>query len=400
MLLDVPMGAETWTLAIADDRLLHVPLPAGDTIADVRAAVRVAMERPRRLDFPLRRAMTPDDRIALVVDEQVPSVGELVTGVLEYLASAGIGPDYVTIVTTPGSGQAEWIDALPDEFADVHTEVHQPGDRKQMSYLAASKLGRRIYLNRTLVDADQIIAISGRRYDPQLGYTGAEAGLYPVLSDDETRRTLDDQLTNESPTPEPNAIRAEAAEIAWLLGSPIFVQAIEAGDGGLADILAGLIDSSGDGIAAQDAHWKTRVAAPVDIVLATVRGRGDTFEQIAMAAAAAARAVRSEGIIVLLTDLDPVLGEGMELLRQSDDYSRAFRVVADKRPRDRATVVQWMAAATHARLFLASGLRPEIVEELFATPILSPGEVQRLLDAGGTCLYLPDADKRLVVVDE
>ena len=46
-------------------------------------------------------------------------------------------------------------------------QVHDPADRKKLSYLATTRQGRRIYLNRSAVDADQLIVLSrdavGRR---------------------------------------------------------------------------------------------------------------------------------------------------------------------------------------------------------------------------------------------
>ena len=41
--------------------------------------------------------------------------------------------------------------------------------------------GRRLYLNRTLVDADFVVVLSGRDYDPLTGYAGAEAAIFPAL---------------------------------------------------------------------------------------------------------------------------------------------------------------------------------------------------------------------------
>ena len=39
---------------------------------------------------------------------------------------------------------------------------------------------------------------------------------------------------------------------------------------------------------------------------------------------------------------------------------------------------------------------PDTAEELFATPLDHPGQAQRLLDAEGGCLILPDAHKVLI----
>jgi hypothetical protein len=47
---------------------------------------------------------------------------------------------------------------------------------------------------------------------------------------------------------------------------------------------------------------------------------------------------------------------------------------------------------------LLSGLPSETAEGLFTTPIEHARQVQRLIDAGGSCLILPEAHKLLVTV--
>ena len=56
----------------------------------------------------------------------------------------GIEPAAVTVLTPPGSSQ-EWIDELPDEFADVTAETHDPADKARLAYLASTKAGRRVW---------------------------------------------------------------------------------------------------------------------------------------------------------------------------------------------------------------------------------------------------------------
>ena len=55
-------------------------------------------------------------------------------------------------------------------------------------------------------------------------------------------------------------------------------------------------------------------------------------------------------------------------------------------------------AAKRASIFLASGYPDDVAEGLFATPIRTPSEVQRLIDTGGTVLLIPDAHKTTVTV--
>src|SRR5262249_5718560 len=150
-----------------------------------REQVRAALEAPFGFE-PLRRALTPDDRVTIVLDADLPHAAELLAGVLDHLGTAGIGPAAVTVGTPPQSRQ-DWIDDLPDEFADVTAETHDPADRAKLAYLATTKGGRRVYLNRTLVEADFVILLTGRGYDPLTGYAGAEAAVFPALADEEVK---------------------------------------------------------------------------------------------------------------------------------------------------------------------------------------------------------------------
>ena len=64
-----------------------------------------------------------------------------------------------------------------------------------------------------------------------------------------------------------------------------------------------------------------------------------------------------------------------------------------------ASLLQWAAAADGAHLYLMSGLTDDTVEGLFATPLRKASEVQRLLDAAPTCLFLEDAHKTLAICE-
>ena len=196
--VDVLVGRSTWSLKLRDADLVSVPVKPAATKVDPRSAVVAALEKPLRFE-PVRRALTPDDRIALAIDESLPHLPELIAGVLEYLASAGIPPSAVTAISPAGSAQ-HWVNDLPDTMADLQTEVHQPADRPRLSYLSATKESHRIYLNRTLVDADQSIVLTGRGFDPLLGYSGAEGILYPLLADIDSQRNLVSKTSPQTAT--------------------------------------------------------------------------------------------------------------------------------------------------------------------------------------------------------
>jgi nickel-dependent lactate racemase len=396
VVVEVPVGRSNWSLSVRDADLISLPPGREMAQVDPRAAVVAALEHPTRFEA-LRRALTPDDRIALVVDESLPHLPELIAGVLEYLASAGVPPSAVTAISPAGSSQP-WINELPEPMADLQTEVHQPGDRKKLSYLAATKDGRRIYLNRSLVDADQAIVLSGRGYDPLLGHAGAEGAVYPTLADSDTVRSLVPKI---SPQTVPDGVwpeQAEAAEVAWLLGSPFFVQVIEGAGDDITDVIAGLADTTQDGIDRYDALWKSNPSELADTVVVTLTGdpaRHD-FSALARAAACGARAAKEGGTVIILSEADPELGGATDVLRRCDDPPEAVRTLFREKPADAAAAVQWSWSAGRAKLYLASEIRPTTVEEMFATPLSGPKEVQKLLDQPGRCLIIPDAHKSWV----
>lgn len=398
MRIAMDYGRDRVEFEIAGNRLIAEPRPP-TALADPAAAVRAALEDP--FAFPaLRRALTPDDHVAIVLDEELPHLVELLVPLLEHIHSAGVAPESMTLLCSPSSSRQAWIDDLPDDFQDVHVEMCDPDDRRHIAYLATTKQGKRLYLNRTLVESDQIVVLSARRYDPLLGYSGAEGSLYPALSDRETRQEMNQRVNLGVPEAEPWPARRAAMETAWLLGAPFFVQVIESAGDGVAQVVAGTAESSREGQRLLDASWRQRVPQPADLVIAGISGDPSrhTFAMLAAALASAARVVQPGGRIALLTQAEPVLGHEVELLRNTDDPREILRQLHSKPTVEQAPVLRWAAAAVQARLNLLSGLPDDRVEELFATPLHSAREVQRLIDAGGSCLILPDAHKMLAVV--
>jgi nickel-dependent lactate racemase len=388
------VGSATWSLSVPPDRAVELHrAPVVPPAASAAVLVRDALEKPFGFE-PLRRALTPDDRVTIVADTRLPHFAEMLVEVLKHLDSAGVGPAHVTIVTQPGMPQG-WIDDLPDEFADVTAETHDPADPKRLAYLATTSGGRRVYLNRSLVEADFAILLTGRRYDPYSGYAGAEAAVFPALSNAETLA----ELAGEFTTAAPEAASGEASEIAWLLGTPFLIQVIEGEGDTVQDVVAGLLDSAAEAVRRQDARWKCTVDSEAETVVAAVGGTSPdiTFLDLAKAAATAARVVQKGGRIALLSAASPDLGPGAQMLRSLDGPTGAKKLLEREKPDDWAAAALWVFTAKRASIFLASGYPDEVAEELFATPIRTVSEAQRLIDTGGRVLLIPDAHKTTVL---
>lgn len=378
MQVAIDYGRTHTTLDIEPDRLVALRRAAEPKpIADASSALRKAMDSPRRYP-PLRQALTPDDHVTVVVDDALPLAGELLGVVLDHIASSGVAPEAITLVSPPGSPQT-WIDDLPDEFADVKTEVHDPSDRKRVSYLATTKGGHRVYVNRTVVEADQLVIVAAPHYAGQVG-VGPDRLVYPALSDAETRQDWDAGQVHHS-----------ADEVLWLLGAPFLVQVVPAAGDGVAEVIAGSLDTLGDGRASLGKFWNATAPA-ADVVIAAVGPATDSAD-FARAAAAAAKVVRPEGHVVVLSDSAVELGEGFQRMLATDDSRGALKSLAKNKPADWPAASAWLHAVSDARVMLLSGLPAETVEGLFATALDDVRQVQRLLDAGGSCLVLPDAQR-------
>jgi nickel-dependent lactate racemase len=398
MRTEIAYGLEHLELEVSDDRLVATRRqPQAPPLADPVAAVAAALEAP--LGFPpLRRALTPDDHVVIVVDERLPLLGQLLTPVLEHISRAHVRPEAITLLCS-SSGAQDWVDELPDAFAEVQIEVHDAANRKRLSYLATTRQGRRIYLNRTLVDADQLVVLTRRSYDPILGYAGAETALYPALSDEETRQQAWERLTMAAPGAAPWPLQQAATEVAWLLGVPFLVQVIEGATSELAHVVGGPMETTSEGRRLLDARWRVEVAEPVETVVVGVGGEPGrhTFADLARALACAARVVKRGGRIALLSGGEPELGEAAELLCRAEAPQTVLDLVREQRPAEGVAAFEWASAASQATLYLLSGLPEDTAEELFTVPLDHARQVQRLL-RDGSCLFLADAHKTLAEV--
>lgn len=397
MRVQIRYGLEQAEYEVAEDDLV-IPRsqPRTPPLVDIAQAVHACLEAPH--GFPaLRKAITPDDHLAIVVDNRLPHLDEMLMAIVEYLIQAGIRQNAITLLySSPGSSGST---GLPD-YPEIRVEAHDPSHRKKLSYLATTQKGRRLYLNRTAVDADQLIVLSARGYDPLLGYSGTVGAIFPALSDEETKQQLSANLSNDIPNLDPWPLRREAEEVAWLLGAPFMVQVIEGSGQDIVHVVGGLSDTGGEGERLLNDRWRLSVDRAVDVVVAGLSGEPARhgFGELAHALACAARVVKPRGRIVLLSQAQPELGPSAQILRQSDEPGIALKALRLQKPADIAPAFQWASAADHAEIFLLSRLEPEVAEELFATPLSNAAQAQNLL-RDADVLILEDAHKTLAVME-
>ena len=398
--IELPVGLSTWSIDPGAAQFIRGQRHKEPTaLRDPVAVLRESLEHPLRFEA-LRRVFTPDDHVTIVVDDRLPSVSQLLIPILEHLDSARIQMENVTLLTLPPGTRQGWIDELPDAFQDVRTEIHDPQNPQRMAYLATTKVGSRLYMNRTLVEADQLLVLTGRGYDPLLEYSGSEALLYPGFSNQEIRNSFAKQFSAETPGEGTWPIHAEAVEVAWLLGTPFLVQVIEGYGDSVSAVISGLLNTSKDAQQALDERWKVKVREPVDTVIVTLSGDPSRleFSDLAHAALAGSRIVAPGGRVVILSDLELHLDEAGEMMRGFEEPHEALRALKKSNLGGMGGAFQWASAAQRAKLTVAAHSHWEVIEEIFATPMQKPGEVSRLLESTKSFTTLIDGHKSLAVI--
>ena len=224
-------------------------------------ALRGALERP--LDYPpLRRIVVPGDRLVIAFDQTIAPARGFLEAITQTLDEAGVGPDNITVVAPRDGAGLE--DALPPGVTLV---VHDPDDRGELAYLATTKQGRRIYLNRHLTDADVVVPVARLGYDPVVGYRGPWSLLFPELSDRATIKAIRSQSSRETANnPRSRALPKldESFEVSWLLGSQFHVGLVPASTGFIEAVAGRETTVRDSGLEALDRHWQFQAAsAPI-----------------------------------------------------------------------------------------------------------------------------------------
>jgi hypothetical protein len=363
--------------------------PESPVLADPLTALREALESPR--EFPaLRRALTPGDQVALAVDRFFAAHHEFWVPVLEHIASAGVRPSSMAVVLPHDAPAAEG--RLQPPWAEVEVIKHDPFNRKRLSYLATTRAGRRIYLNRTIVDADQLIALAKCQYGMG-GPAGAPEAIFPGLSDAETISELRGHLADGHKR---RHAGGQAKEVTWLLGAPFMIQAIEGTGGGLSDFVAGAADSVPYAMEKLANQWHVELDRPGDVVITSIAGEAQNgFLEFGKALANARKAVKPGGRIVLIGNGAPRLGPAMRLVCDTADITTARHRLDDDGldADDREDARQWCLAVEQGPVYLYSGLADEIAEGLFVTPLGRPEEVERVVKPQDQVVVLPEGNK-------
>lgn len=380
--------------------LAELPEPRAASLADPATVTARSLAEP--LDFPpLRQAVVPGDHVVLAVDATLSQPAAVLTPVVETLAAAGVAPRDVTLLRTAGEngGGPALRSALPSDWsAAVDEIVHDPHARGELSYLASTASGERIYLNRRLCDADLVVPIAAARDARRDDYFGGLAQLYPAFSDAATQHRFrsialgDAQGTTNSQAR--RRAREEADEVGWLLGVAFSLEVVPGPGDAILDVVSGTPAAVEQQAAARFAQaWSHPIDRRARLVVATISGPPvqQTWESVGRALSAALQVVAEGGAIALCTEIDHEPGPAVRHLAVSEHRPTALREIARQRLPDALVAAQLARALDRAQIYLLSRLDEETVEQIELVPLEGADQLERLAQRHGSCIVVPSA---------
>lgn len=392
-------ASSTLELDVPDAALIARPDETDKVIEDPAAAVRKALADP--VNFPpLSQAVVPGDRVVLALDPEVPQAGEIVAGAVAALVDAGVDPDHITVLQAQRHEHTADLSArLGSAAPGVVFSVHDPDDRGQLAYLAASKDASPIVLNRHLCDADLVLPINLVRPDVSLLYPGPQGGLCPTFADTATQQRF--QTPNAMATRrQQQRRREEAEEVAWLLGIQLTLQVIAGPGDSLLHVLAGP-----DAELSSRSHqlaidvWGYDIRDKAELVVATIEGQEDvqSWENFSRALHTAQQLCETGGTIVLCTDLATPPGPALRRLSQSEDKELLLKRLGNDRSADAISAWLLVDGRDTWHVFLLSQLDEATVESLGIGYVDTPAHINRISGHCKSCILLTDAHRAAAV---
>jgi len=407
-------------LEVTDDALVaDCRGPRGATVAAARGLVAAAVDEPVE-GPPLVAHVVPGDRVVIGVAGNVPQVADAIAVVVARLATAGVSPADVTVLSSPrletsaaptAGAAAGAIGAIipgmttPDAVAAGSasagvgtTATFDPTSEPQTSYMAADEAGRPIHLARALVDADVVVTLGGWSWDPAFGGRALEGELWPAFSRRQCRLDLLRSLTlggRRGLTAWKEANR----EATWQLGVCASLRLVAGQGDTLAGAAFGPPEAAAGGARVLAAEWRPVVARPAAVSIASLSEPRGGVAALLRGVAAAARVTLPGGTVCVASRLDERPGVIFARWREGTPLEplvkEAVRTGDPVLLADAFRTRLFARALGDRRLVLLSDLDEDTLGELDLGHASTPEVVERLAHRSGSVTVLHEADRML-----
>jgi nickel-dependent lactate racemase len=400
------------SVAIAGERSLELEIPTHVQVIDAlhahdlptenwQPAFHTQLRAP--LGYPaLSATVVEGDRIAITVDPELPEAAAVLSHLLNEIENAHVSLGQLCIVAMQEHATA--LRAACEQleqgqaFANIDWVEHDPADETELAYLATTRDGRPIYLNRALCEADVVIPVGLARAEHSLADCGVHGAWFPTFSGSESHQRFS-AVGNLQWETHHRRRREEAEEAAWLLGVNFVVQALPASGSNVAQCLCG--EAHAVEQAARDffrQHWLHVLNQEPAAALLVIDGPAaqHSWRNVAQALHTAASIVPEQGTIILATELATAPGPALASLEalELSEHQHELALLKIRSTDALAAKVIHDVLQTH-RIFLRSQLDDAVVENLGLGAWHTPEQLQRLIQEHASCLVVGSAQHAL-----
>lgn len=384
MLFSIAFGSSEICLDVFPEKLA-LALPAEFSADCGFATPDLALDNPD--DYPrLDQCVTPDDRVVVAVDRIGDnSISEAIGAVLSRLFFAGLNISQVVLLF--GNQFSEGAEqAVKGKFPDLKVKRNDPTIVEDSCYLATLRNGKRIYLNRALLESDFQIFIGSPSRGIDGSLVGPEVGILGGLV---ASKTGDQPLDSE-----------ELEEAATLLGVPYLLTVVGALDSTSALARkrwwSGAWQSVRSAMAAHRGIWRARATALADVVLvATSDSEAGGFKQWCQVMRKASKLVTERGQIILVAgDSQPNLLRWETIFERAGEPGEVLENIRTL-PKELRCIGWWARAAEKARIQVVSKLSSETVSGMFAHE-LNVDQIAGLVKGASKVALIGDFSKAIV----
>jgi nickel-dependent lactate racemase len=335
--------------------------------------------------LPVEAVAQPGNKIAIIVNDvtrlwQKPQL--LLDHILARLQRAGIRDQDISIIVATGMHRAESDEHLRtivgyDNYGRIAVFDHDCRDPDQLVSVGHSPTGEPILLNRTVVDADRVIAVGGIALHGVAGFSGGCKSVLPGVAGYETiqqfhRLAFDDDF-NLHPAVKPGSVERNPGipmmqAAARAAGVDFILNVIVGPNGRYLDAVAGnLIEAHRVGCRLARDFFLIPCRHKAALVVGSVGGYPRDIEmyQSIKALGNCADVATKGGTIILLSQCSEGIGSDDWLAwMQLDDRQAIIQKLSREFSFAGFVALKTLTLTSTYRVILVSGLLPEMVGRL------------------------------------
>jgi nickel-dependent lactate racemase len=331
--INLPYGSGYQSVTISKEQLVTVIKPQPiEAVADLRGAVRNAIERP--FGKNLCQSLSPSDSVAIVIDDKTRPVPnkEILEVLLEELLISKIESKKITIVIATGvhspCSREDLYQMIGTRIADHFSVInHSAWDEKNLMEIGpiGGKKSFQLQINKHVSETDVKILIGMISPHHAAGYSGGRKSILPGVASFENIRNQHNINPDKimSGKLSDNPFHTLAMEAAERVGVNFIVNVVLNSQGEVAKVVAGdLVDAWNEGVAFCNKISKTILPDYSDIVITSPGGypRDINLWQSQKAISTAELIVRPGGVIILVAECREGIG--------SDDLHRWLKTAS------------------------------------------------------------------------